>query len=312
MWLPMVEVDYPIRFNVSQIGHIARDVITAGGRARAGAVFENSWYIETPGSWVCIVGLSTAIGPLTLRCDTPPQIDWRRSGVRLGMAVHVDEAAIYVNPVFYFSLSAASIWTPSTAGYWTPESLHRGLDCLVSWTRKNYQPDEGLGCTISSSSNGLSAVAKRAMASIRHLQHWLCSVIPEQHNLGEAPPRTVNQLIGLGPGLTPSGDDYLGGVMIALHLVGRGAIGKQLYGAIADKQAEASNAISSCHLSAAARGSCNASIHAALNAILTGDIQSLPSALKKIDQIGHTSGWDSLAGAVTALTICLRGSSTAS
>lgn len=294
---------YPVNFNVTQIGHLARRLVRDGGWTRIGAVFENSFYVETPESWVCVAGPSTPMGPLALRCDPPVQMNWRRNGVRAGMAAYLGETAIYLNPLFRFYFSEASTWTPSVVEHWTPESLQQGLDHLSLWMQKNYRLDDGLGCTIPALSDEMSVEAERAIEPIGHLRRWLSTTIPGHDNPTEPPSSTVEKLIGFGPGLTPSGDDFLGGAVIALHLLGYPAVARQLFDSISASQVSSSNSISVSHLSAAATGSCNAWLHAALNAILAGDLEALPPTLKNIDRVGHSSGWDTLAGAVMVLTV---------
>ena len=51
----------------------------------------------------------------------------------------------------------------------------------------------------------------------------------------------------------------------------------------------------------------SAALHAALNALVTGRADDLPAELERIEEIGHTSGWDALAGAVTALRSVTEG-----
>ena len=65
--------------------------------------------------------------------------------------------------------------------------------------------------------------------------------------------------------------------------------------------------LSVAHLSAAAAGRGSAALHAALNALVTGRADDLPAELERIEEIGHTSGWDALAGAVTALRSVTEG-----
>ena len=110
---------------------------------------------------------------------------------------------------------------------------------------------------------------------------------------------TIDRLIGLGHGLTPSGDDFLGGAMIGLQLVGRSDLSKLLFENVEGKVALRSNAISAAHLAAAAEGAGGEWLHGALNGILTGDVELLPTALTNVGRMGHTSGLDALAGAIT-------------
>ena len=87
--------------------------------------------------------------------------------------------------------------------------------------------------------------------------------------------------------------------MIGLHLVGKSDLAARLAAAVEVKAAQSTTAISRAHLAAAAEGAGAAWLHAALDGILTADEGSLPETLKRITGIGHTSGWDALAGAVT-------------
>mgnify|MGYP002278934842 FL=1 len=108
-------------------------------------------------------------------------------------------------------------------------------------------------------------------------------------------------LIGLGPGLTPSGDDFLGAVMLALHALGRRDLGDSLRADLLPCAPQATNTISLSHLRAASRGYGAAALHDALAAVVTGDESAIIDAATRLGGIGHTSGWDALAGAVCTL-----------
>ncbi|HRD78708.1 MAG TPA: DUF2877 domain-containing protein [Hyphomicrobiaceae bacterium] len=118
---------------------------------------------------------------------------------------------------------------------------------------------------------------------------------------GAAPRDAVRRLLGLGPGLTPSGDDILAGMLIALHASGRANVATELAAIIASMPSELTSVISWAHLDAAAEGLPGPAIHRALIAILAGDHAALSGVLDVIDTVGHCSGWDMLAGAVVAL-----------
>ncbi len=105
-------------------------------------------------------------------------------------------------------------------------------------------------------------------------------------------------LIGLGPGLTPAGDDFVGGAMIALRACGKNAGD----GALADRIAAwalplartNTNRISRAHLECAAVGEGHQALH---DYLASGSERDL--ALLR--RIGHTSGIDAAAGALHAL-----------
>ena len=71
------------------------------------------------------------------------------------------------------------------------------------------------------------AITAHAREPIGRLAEILAVAMSADQSL---PPDTslwVSRLVGLGPGLTPSGDDFLGGMMIALGLLGRPALMSQ-------------------------------------------------------------------------------------
>lgn len=141
-------------------------------------------------------------------------------------------------------------------------------------------PAEGLGCLILGKYNGLAMHAQPALDAV---ERWL-----EGHSLAQE----AEALIGLGPGLTPSGDDYFGGVLVALHALGRASQAQSLWRWLEPRLAARTSAISAAHLAAAASGQA----HEALHEILDGSLD-----FKRLDEVGHTSGWDALAGATAVV-----------
>lgn len=169
------------------------------------------------------------------------------------------------------SVSVASLWAPPpfAARLLDPDSLKAAK-----------VPGEGLGCLILGEHNALSVHAQPALEA---LQSWL---------VGNALTAEIESIIGLGPGLTPSGDDYLGGALIALRALGRARQAESLWRWLEPRLASRTSAISAAHLAAAAAGQGHEALHQVLN--------GLP-ALQQLDAVGHCSGWDALAGAVAVL-----------
>ncbi|MBL8055729.1 MAG: DUF2877 domain-containing protein [Anaerolineales bacterium] len=106
----------------------------------------------------------------------------------------------------------------------------------------------------------------------------------------------VAVLAGLGGGLTPAGDDFIVGALLAAWagLCGPGAVA--LAGPLADEAARRTTTLSGAYLRAAARGECSAAWHAVLAALQAGDALGLAAATAALAGIGHTSGADGLAG----------------
>src|SRR4029079_8289987 len=109
------------------------------------------------------------------------------------------------------------------------------------------------------------------------------------------------RLLGLGPGLTPSGDDLLGGALIALRFLQLDQLWAELWAIIASQMDARTHPISRAHLRAAAEGHCAPSLTAFLRAVTTRNIANLLDAIQGVTKLGHTSGWDILAGMVVVL-----------
>ena len=171
------------------------------------------------------------------------------------------------------ALSADRTWQPA-------RSTGRFDVAALREAARDRVPAEGLGCLVAGTHNALSAHAQPALDAI---DEWLA---------GNALDSRAEQLIGLGPGLTPSGDDYFGGVMVALHLRGRASHAASLRRWLEPRLASRTSAISAAHLAAAASGEA----HEALHNVLDGNLD-----LDSLDAVGHCSGWDALAGAVAVL-----------
>jgi len=106
----------------------------------------------------------------------------------------------------------------------------------------------------------------------------------------------AGRLAGLGGGLTPAGDDFVLGVLLAswAGLYGAGAEG--LCGKIAEAAAPRTTSLSAAYLRAAARGECSEYWHQLFAALLVPDAAALRLALSALLAVGHTSGADALAG----------------
>ena len=112
------------------------------------------------------------------------------------------------------------------------------------------------------------------------------------------PPEPVAGLIGLGPGLTPSGDDFLVGALALLHALAERRAHAALARVISGVPRGSTSALSECLLKTAAAGHFGENLCRAVSAVVTGMPDQAVAAIRKI---GHSSGWDMLAGILTAL-----------
>lgn len=242
-------------------GRFAREALAAGA-GEVCAVFRRSCYLRCPGErYACVGDASLGHGPLNALVpgfEVPA----------LGSVMEVD-------------IENAASWAP-------PSVALRGSCDLAALARAaaGRLPEEGLGALVAGRHNSLAIHAQPALEA---LDGWL---------VGNSLAAHAERLIGLGPGLTPSGDDYLGGMLIALRACGRAPQADSLWRWLQPRLAARTSAISAAHLAAAAAGEGHEALHRCLDLLLSHAEHSWDTALEALDRVGHCSGWDALAGAV--------------
>ena len=104
--------------------------------------------------------------------------------------------------------------------------------------------------------------------------------------------RAVDAMLGLGPGLTPTGDDVIAGLLLAVHHLGepREPAMAALRAHVLTAAPGRTNAVSAALLTHAARGDAAPQVIAVLDALATGC--DLRGAVRALLRLGHTSGAD--------------------
>jgi len=280
----------------SVLGPLAARTLRAGALGRVSARFEHSFYVDLGAGSVCVGEESLGPGPLSVLCARLP-------AGPLGAYLNAGDAAriegqILVAGALRIDLAEARPWWPAAVGAWDRTSLLRGLAAAKA-TLRALKPSDGLHLLAPGPPSGRQPFAEAAAPPLGHLAQLLHVGCAAEAAAADA--AKIAPLIGLGPGLTPSGDDFLGGLLVALALVGRIALRDRLWQALHGAIAERTTSISRAHLAAAAEGLGGARLHGALNAIMTGARGDIQAACAALGRVGHTSGWDALAGGLLVL-----------
>jgi Protein of unknown function (DUF2877) len=290
-----------MRLRATGAGPIAAQALSDGATGCVHSVFEHSAYLSIRNQLVCLGSSALGNGPLNLITETWPCSGARHAALRMHDPVRAGRHLVQVGGALTVSLVGAEIWNPRPVGEWDRHRLSVGLAALAEVLPEALLK-QGLGPLLDASGECLNdgpPLVRAARAAARELGCWVATAMAGRPH--KADTETIASLIGLGPGLTPSGDDFLGGALIALSLLRENALRLALWRTVQPFLPAHSNDISAAHLAAAASGLGSAALHDLLSAVITARVDVVPIHVRAVASIGHTSGLDAMAGAITVL-----------
>jgi hypothetical protein len=295
--------------NITMIGGHARRWLEGSAGGRVAAVFEHGCYLgQGRGPMLFLASRKRNPGPLSLLHAGD---DWEcRAAVKVGDRWRCDASALQVGDA-RFGLDGAAIWVaPDSIGDWTPRRIEEGMRLAAELVD---DVDTGIlmPLVLERRSRGAtpleSRLAARAAPAIRALRRWLSESLEARARTLEVPD-DAGALLGLGPGLTPAGDDFVIGMLIALHGLRLEGIAGVLADWVRRNAPTRTNEISMSHLLAACEGQASAPLHAALNALASANRPQLRHSVRQLAGLGHSSGWDAFSGVLTVCR-CVSGGS---
>ena len=227
-----------------ELGLGAEAVFSAGGQGTVAATFAKAAYLRLPAGLVALTTLDVPPGPIHARARCPV------SRLSTGEGVTVEDGIVQAGDV-RVDLTGATVW----AGALPPPAelaagRHVALELLqavpTALIAPPYRPR-----------------VRRAVSCV------------EQGDVAGA----VEALSGLGPGLTPAGDDALAGILL---LAGEPSL----------VDGARTNDIARAFLGWAARGQSIEPVHRFLVAVARADRDGAAAALRTLLRFGHSSGAD--------------------
>ncbi len=291
----------------TSIGWLARNMLRPGRNVgKVHSVFSSAFNVETPRKR--LMGVTRTQWRYGLNITIPPEVSW--PCLASGMAVVFQDGTLQVPEAdVAVCLENAPVWKASMP-ISRPAADSKVVQATRSAARIGYslgelaglggllmQPaDYGGGCGKGSSMPGWVA---RADAAVKELFMALDSRDPDEAA------RAGRFLAGLGPGLTPSGDDLLTGLVGALwwreKVYDRLNIPlRRCFAAIARGARDRTNVFGFREISCAAMGELPETALNVVSALLSGDM-NLDSRVSALLALGSSSGTDMLAGVCLAL-----------
>jgi hypothetical protein len=215
--------------------------------------------------------------------------------------VHVGAMMVQL-PALRIDLRQTPSWSPQLACLHTQEQTVDNLHCCCH-TLCEVISDQPSPLVAGGPGAPSTALAKLAQPALISLQTGLIAGDRAQIAHG------ARRLAGLGPGLTPAGDDFLVGWMAALWLAGEVVrlLPDPVCAAIGEIAAPRTTRLSAAWLTHAAAGRFGEAWHTLAASLAHGSLHAIKSGLLRIRNTGGASGRDALAGFQQALATLLNG-----
>ena len=272
----------------------------AGGNVRVQTVYRSVLNITTADGLLTVA--SPEVGGLAngILADLGP--DWRTIGVQPGMVVQATDAKIGVpdagleiqldtaprwSPRFQLSEVVADVgkasWRRRTVTTWTIARARASVGGFGGLLREDATYDDHVGVV---------DIARPIVAEL---------IVALETGDRSAAADVAARLIGLGPGLTPSGDDALVGIEAALYALAWPAAG--FLAQAMDDVEDRTTALAATLLRHAAAGEFAERLHTLLAALLGSDDETIRTAIDRAAAWGATSGTDCLLGVLIGLDV---------
>lgn len=255
------------------------------GRSRRGAVLSvhgSAVNLVVDGALVTIA--SDRAGGLPNGLLVAEPFSPRAAGVRAGMAARISQGELAIEDVpLRITTRDARHWRPELRPMPVPSDLLIRIAIATRAVRAAH------------------AVGNRGIVSVTEASEMLAAAFSSSGSVSDIA-EAGRRLVGLGAGLTPSGDDVLVGVTAALTALGDGRA--RPFARMWARHARGRTTVvaEAFHRHAAA-GAYSERLHDVLRAIVTGPVAAIPAAVRTAAAWGATSGTDTLAGILMALDL---------
>jgi hypothetical protein len=252
-----------------------------------------------------VVAAEHGPAPATLVADVPSDFTFHALGLRRGDEARLRGCSLWLGEAVEIDLSHPALWLPpKPPSYRLPEAWKRLAEALVERPPRGglegLVPHAGALLAGGAMPARLDPLGERAWRALADL------LVAWRATSWAAVTLAASRLAGLGPGLTPAGDDLLAGLLVA-YSWGAGAPLAERTRRFLVECAEAcrprTSSLGYQRLRYAAGGLLDDHSMAVLPALWRHDETALRAAVDRAWAIGHSSGADTLTGLVIGLAL---------
>lgn len=285
---------------VTEIGMIAHTKLAQAEEASVMGITSRGLFLLLSSGWVLFLSPDVYRGPLTLNYSTGlDDFSFLTSG--MPARVYADHIAIQDQGLTIHTRQASTWQAPPRPTVALPASQRKLKLALVARTMLAEQPASDFGVLIPvilGFEEINPAQGNPAYLPVKLLQQAL------REGQLAAISDCLESILGLGAGLTPSGDDLTAGMLLALtrwgHILAPNLDINALAQDVVQRAYRKTTTLSANLIECASHGQANERLILALDGILSG-LPDAPTCADYLAGWGHTSGLDTLAG--MALTL---------
>ncbi|MGH2537649.1 MAG: DUF2877 domain-containing protein [Candidatus Promineifilaceae bacterium] len=248
--------------------------------------------------------LSLVVGPakpgpfsLVIRSPAGLKPESLHNRLTIGAPLRSSQGAIYGSNI-RIDISQALLWRPALAAHEVVPAAIQPAAAALREVLATAAPDDSLAGLVRGRADG--PYHQQASRAWRDLAAGWRANDPRRLSKG------ASRLAGLGPGLTPAGDDFLMGCLLASAALGTGRPEAGLAEAVVEAGRGRTNRLALAHLQAAAGGEASWDWHELIGGMAAGDWEDVAKTGRRIAALGHTSGADALTGFVLGLELFAR------
>jgi len=292
-------------FEIDSIGKIAFESMKSGINYSIIGITSRGFYTKSSSRWIIYISEESFRSPLTINLKAPDSF-W--SGISHGMHLsYISGRLLFPDMNIRLIVSKHRIWEIPSPGETKPLKSKRkvGFKIIAEILRRNdgdTQLRELILATLQPSSE-IGAPLNGSILSHDTIIQWQESIRTGQiHPLIES----VERLLGLGEGLTPSGDDMILGLMLSLNRwkssLWTGGDLNKLNEYVITKAYEQTTTLSANLIEMACRGISDERLIQVVDALM-GVADLSEEMLQRMLQWGDSSGLAALLGCTIAITV---------
>jgi hypothetical protein len=290
--------------NAVSIGNFAHDLLAQPGKGRVMGVTSRGFFFLTASNRVLFISADLLPGPVLIILTVLPEET--KSGLMGAEGEYSPDKLFIPKTGFQINLKNAKVWQPPALPIWVqsvPERNHQ-IKSIIDEILKS-----GREATFLPLLKWLVSRNPQRKSSGKLRNEFVQKTMDLQQSVRDNVPtetaRILDSWLGFGPGLTPSGDDFVWGFLLTLNrwhavLCPQFEV-RRLNDFLLPQAQQKTSSLSATLIECAAHGWADANMLSVLDRLFTGE-GKMNDVVEKILAYGSSSGVDAFSGMVAAIS----------